>query len=97
MTAPPPPEASWPPDAFIRLEDLYKSFGSKEVLRGIHLPIFRGETIVVLGASGSGKSVLLRHIIGLHRPDRGEVWVDGVEVCGLSEEELVGTRKKVAS
>jgi phospholipid/cholesterol/gamma-HCH transport system ATP-binding protein len=96
MGTPHNPEASWPEEAFIRLEDLYKSFGRKEVLRGIRLPIFRGETIVILGASGSGKSVLLRHIIGLHRPEGGEVWVDGVEVSHLSEEDLVETRKKVA-
>lgn len=90
------PETSPPADAFIRLMDLHKSFGTNNVLQGITLPIFRGETIVILGASGSGKSVLLRHIIGLYRPDRGQVWVEDVEVAGLPEGRLKETRKKVA-
>ncbi len=80
---------------FIRFVDLYKSFGSKEVLRGVNLDIGRGETVVVLGGSGSGKSVLLRHTIGLHHPDRGQVFVDGEETTGHGEEQLIETRKKV--
>jgi phospholipid/cholesterol/gamma-HCH transport system ATP-binding protein len=83
-------------DHFIRYLDLYKSFGEKEVLRGLTLEIGTGETVVVLGGSGSGKSVLIRHTIGLHTPDRGEVWVDGVEVTDLTEDELTDTRKKVS-
>ena len=83
-------------DYFIRYVDLYKSFGDKEVLRGLTLEIREGETVVVLGGSGSGKSVLIRHTIGLHAPDRGEVWVDGREITGLDEDDLVDTRKKVA-
>ena len=67
-------------DMFIRYVDLYKSFGDKQVLRGVDLEIGRGQTVVVLGGSGSGKSVLIRHTIGLHHPDAGEVWVDGEEV-----------------
>ncbi|HKQ59912.1 MAG TPA: ABC transporter ATP-binding protein [Candidatus Polarisedimenticolaceae bacterium] len=82
-------------DAFIRFVDLHKSFAGKPVLKGMTLGVGRGETVVVLGGSGSGKSVLLRHTIGLHRPDRGEVWVDGVEITQLDEEELIDTRKKV--
>ncbi len=80
---------------FIRFVDLHKSFGPKEVLRGVDLDIGRGETVVVLGGSGSGKSVLLRHTIGLHHPDRGQVFVDGEEITGHGEEELIETRKKV--
>ena len=75
--------------------DLHKSFGAKAVLRGVNLDIPRGETVVVLGGSGSGKSVLLRHAIGLHHPDQGEVWVDDEEITELSETELVEPRKKV--
>jgi phospholipid/cholesterol/gamma-HCH transport system ATP-binding protein len=82
-------------DAFIRYVGLHKSFGSKDVLRGIDLEVPEGETVVVLGGSGSGKSVLLRHTIGLHRPEQGEVWVDGEEITVRDEEELVETRKKV--
>jgi phospholipid/cholesterol/gamma-HCH transport system ATP-binding protein len=80
---------------FIRYVDLHKSFGGKVVLRGVTLAVGEGETVVVLGGSGSGKSVLLRHTMGLYRPDRGEVWVDGVEVTGLGEDELLPIRKKV--
>ncbi len=80
---------------FIRFVELHKSFGSKEVLRGVNLDIGRGETVVVLGGSGSGKSVLLRHTIGLHHPDRGQVFVDGEEITGHGEEQLIETRKKV--
>jgi phospholipid/cholesterol/gamma-HCH transport system ATP-binding protein len=82
-------------DVFIRYAGLHKQFEGKQVLRGLDLDIERGETLVVLGGSGSGKSVLLRHTIGLHRPDAGEVWVDGVNITEFHEEELIGTRKKV--
>jgi len=82
-------------DAFIRFVDLHRSFSDKPVLCGVDLSIGRGETVVVLGGSGSGKSVLLRHTIGLHRPQRGEVWVDGERIDSFSEEELIETRKKV--
>jgi len=80
---------------FLRFVDVHKRFGQKVVLQGVDLDVESGETCVVLGGSGSGKSVLLRHAVGLHRPDRGEVWVDGTEISGLEEEELLETRKKV--
>ncbi|MFQ5877236.1 MAG: ABC transporter ATP-binding protein [Acidobacteriota bacterium] len=83
-------------DAFVRFEDVHKGFGDKEVLRGITLDIRRGETFVVLGGSGSGKSVLIRHVIGLHRPDRGRVIVDGEDIVNHDEDDLVPVRKKVA-
>jgi phospholipid/cholesterol/gamma-HCH transport system ATP-binding protein len=82
-------------DAYIRFAGLHKAFDAKKVLRGVDLSIPRGQTVVVLGGSGSGKSVLLRHAIGLHRPERGNVWVDGEEITGLEEEELIEARKKV--
>ena len=80
---------------FIEFRALHKSFGDKQVLRGVDLAVGRGEAVVVLGGSGSGKSVLLRHAIGLHCPDAGEVWVDGDNITGLDEDELIETRKKV--
>jgi phospholipid/cholesterol/gamma-HCH transport system ATP-binding protein len=80
---------------FIRYVDLHKAFGPKAVLCGVDLEVEQGETLVVLGGSGSGKSVLIRHTIGLHRPDRGEVWVDGTEITRLDEDEMIETRKKV--
>ncbi len=82
-------------DEFIAYRGLYKSFGSNKVLRGVDLEIARGETVVILGGSGSGKSVLIRHTIGLHRPDSGEVWVDGEEISSLSEDDLMPVRQKV--
>jgi phospholipid/cholesterol/gamma-HCH transport system ATP-binding protein len=82
-------------EPFIRYVDLHKSFGDKAVLCGVDLDVAQGETVVVLGGSGSGKSVLIRHTIGLHRPDRGQVWVDGSEITALDEDELIDTRKKV--
>src|SRR5262245_13964367 len=81
---------------FIRFVGVHKAFGPKPVLRGITLDIRRGETLVVLGGSGSGKSVLLRHIIGLHKPDKGQVIVDGDDIVDYDEEELIPVRKKVA-
>ena len=83
-------------EAFVRFEDIHKAFGAHEVLRGVTLEIRRGETLVVLGGSGSGKSVLIRHIVGLHRPDRGRVFVDGEEIENYDEEQLIPVRKKVA-
>ena len=72
----------------IRIVDLYKSFGPKPVLRGVNLEIGDGETMVIIGQSGSGKSVLLKHIIGMLKPDSGQVFVDGVEITGLEPREL---------
>ncbi|MHC4991904.1 MAG: ABC transporter ATP-binding protein [Planctomycetota bacterium] len=82
-------------DYFIRFQGIEKAFGDNRVLCGVDLDVPRGETVVVLGGSGSGKSVLLRHTIGLHRPDAGQVWVDDQEITGFDEEKLIETRKKV--
>ena len=83
-------------DAFVEFKDVHKSFGNKTVLDGITFDIRQGETMVVLGGSGSGKSVLIRHIIGLHRADRGHILVDGDDIVDYDEEELIPVRKKVA-
>lgn len=80
---------------FIVYKDLRKSFGPNEVLKGVDLSIPKGETVVILGGSGSGKSVLIRHTIGLHRPDAGEVWVEGTEISSFTEDELMPVRKRV--
>ncbi len=77
----------------IRVEGLWKSFGEKEVLRGISLEVEAGTTFVVLGASGSGKTVLLKHVIGLLKPDRGSVVVDGKEMSSLEGRELTEARR----
>jgi phospholipid/cholesterol/gamma-HCH transport system ATP-binding protein len=79
----------------ISLKDLHKAFGTNEVLKGFSLEVQEGETLVVLGQSGSGKSVMLKHIVGLLEPDRGEVWVDGLNVTSLKSEQLYEFRRKV--
>ncbi|RMG47437.1 MAG: ATP-binding cassette domain-containing protein [Acidobacteria bacterium] len=79
----------------IELLGVHKSFDGKPVLRGVDLAVRPGETLVVLGASGSGKSVTLRHIVGLTRPDRGVVRVLGREIQDLSEDELVPVRREI--
>lgn len=82
-------------DAFIRYAGVHKSFADKPVLRGVDLTIGRGQTVVVLGGSGTGKSVLLKHTIGLHTADEGQVFVDDVDITDFAEEQLIETRKKV--
>jgi phospholipid/cholesterol/gamma-HCH transport system ATP-binding protein len=79
--------------SMIRVHDLWKAFGEKEVLRGVTLDIPEGTTFVVLGASGSGKTVLLKHVIGLFKPDRGTVHVDDVEISSLSGRSLTEARQ----
>ncbi len=81
----------------IRFVDVYKSFGENQVLRGLNLEIKKGETLVIIGQSGSGKSVLLKHIIGLLVPDRGQIYINGVNISELrEEEELYAIRRKFA-
>ena len=79
----------------IELRDVYKAFGPNEVLRGFSVVAEEGENLVILGQSGSGKSVALKHIVGLLVPDRGEVWVDGQDVTGMPREELYALRRRV--
>ena len=81
-------------DIIIDVKGLYKSFGSKHVLTGADLAIRRGESMVIIGGSGTGKSVLIKHMIGLLTPDKGTVTVDGVDVSTLSEHDLNEFRKK---
>jgi len=78
----------------IRIIDLRKSFGPKEVLRGVNLNIKKGETMVVIGQSGSGKSVLVKHLIGLLKPDSGEIYIDDVEITRLNDDELMRITRK---
>ena len=77
----------------IQVRDLWKSFGGNQVLKGITLSIPRGQTYVVLGGSGSGKTVLMKHVIGLFRPDRGTVTVNGVQITGLEGKALTEARR----
>jgi phospholipid/cholesterol/gamma-HCH transport system ATP-binding protein len=79
----------------VATENLQKSFGKQKVLNGINLSVRRGETMAVLGRSGTGKSVLLRLIIGLAKPDSGRVRIDGEDIGGLALDKMGEIRKKV--
>ena len=81
-------------DAAISLRDVTKSFGSHTVLEGISFDIPRGKISAVMGPSGTGKSELQKNIIGLLRPDRGEIWVDGEETVAMGEKDLYRVRRK---
>ena len=78
----------------IEIQGLYKSFGTNRVLQGLDLSVRKGETLAVIGQSGSGKSILIKHMIGLMRPDQGRIIIDGVDICCLSERELYDVRRK---
>ena len=78
----------------IEVRDLWKGFGSQPVLRGTSLRIERGEQVVIIGRSGGGKSVLLKHLIALLQPDKGQVLVEGQDLCCLNERQLIQVRRK---
>lgn len=78
----------------IELKDIHKSFGKNQVLRGVDLKVKRGESLVVIGGSGAGKSVLLKIIIGLLKPDRGTVMIDSTDLLQLNENGLNEIRKR---
>src|SRR5919199_3738038 len=79
----------------IKLIDVEKSFGPKRVLDGFTLEVREGETMVIIGYSGTGKSVAIKHIVGLLEPDAGDVWVDGLEVPALPRRELYRLRARI--
>ena len=87
-----PPPA---PQPVIDVQDLYKSFAGFPVLKGINLKMMEGTTTVVLGASGSGKTVLMKHIMGLFKPDHGQVIVDGENVSTMSRQQLAVFRERM--
>jgi phospholipid/cholesterol/gamma-HCH transport system ATP-binding protein len=78
----------------IELIDLHKTFGKQKILDGLNLKIEENQTTVIIGRSGGGKSVLLKHIIGLLRPESGQVLVDGIDITKLNDRELNEVRKK---
>jgi phospholipid/cholesterol/gamma-HCH transport system ATP-binding protein len=80
---------------FVAVQNLYKTFGRHKVLDGISLHVNRGETLAVLGRSGTGKSVLLRLIIGIEKPDAGSVSIHGQDIAGLALDKLGEIRKKM--
>ena len=78
----------------IEVRDLKKSFGAQQILDGVSLRIQPGESVVIIGRSGGGKSVLLKHIIGLLKPDTGQVLIDGENIVPMNERELLRVRSK---
>ncbi len=83
-----------PEDVIIRVKDLVKTFEGRTVLDGINLEIERGKVTAVMGGSGCGKSTLLRHLIGVLRPDSGEIWVKDKDITKFDEEEMEAYRKR---
>ena len=79
----------------IAVRSLAKKIGRQEILRGIDLEVATGETLAIIGRSGGGKSVLLKHLVGLMEPDAGEIWIQGQNIIGMSERQLGAIRQKV--
>jgi phospholipid/cholesterol/gamma-HCH transport system ATP-binding protein len=82
------------PEVEISIKGLTKSFGPQTVLEDITCDIPKGKITLMLGPSGTGKSVFLKHLVGLLKPDRGEIWIDGKNVPALNEKELYEVRRK---
>ena len=83
------------PPAFLEVRGLVKRLGTQEVLRGVNMTMAAGQTFVIIGRSGGGKSVLLKHLVGLLKPDAGEILVEGRNIVGLDERHLGPIRRKV--
>jgi phospholipid/cholesterol/gamma-HCH transport system ATP-binding protein len=81
------------PEPAIDFQNVWKRLGRKEVLRGVDIDVPQGECLVIIGRSGTGKSVLLKHVVGLMNPDEGAVHVNGVDVSGLVEKDLLELRR----
>ena len=79
----------------IAVRSLAKKIGQQEILRGVDLEVATGETLAIIGRSGGGKSVLLKHLVGLMAPDAGEIWIDGQNIIGMNERQLGTIRVKV--
>jgi phospholipid/cholesterol/gamma-HCH transport system ATP-binding protein len=80
----------------IEIQGLKKSFGEKKVLQGLDLEVFQGEVLCIIGKSGSGKSVIMKHLVGLLEPDEGEIRVDGQPFTGADEQTRENIQKKYA-
>jgi phospholipid/cholesterol/gamma-HCH transport system ATP-binding protein len=92
----PPEQTQEKPQSYIEVIDFHKSFGDKKVHDGVSFYVRKGECLGLIGGSGTGKSVLLRTLVGLEKPDQGQVMVDGIDIGPMNERELVEIRKKVA-
>src|SRR5881409_2838715 len=81
--------------SMIAVRALAKKIGQQEILRGVDLEVRTGETLAIIGRSGGGKSVLLKHLVGLMQPDAGEIWIEGQNITGLNERQLSAIRQKI--
>src|SRR5438445_4066267 len=79
----------------IQVRDLHKSFGDHKVLRGVDLDVVRGKINIIIGGSGQGKSVLMKHLMGLLKPDKGQILVDGEDIVPLDDYEINRVRLKM--
>lgn len=79
----------------IEIKNLYKKFGEKEVLKGVNLTIVDNKTTVIFGVSGGGKSTIIKHIVGLLHPDKGEIFVDGLDIVSMNDDALFEARKNI--
>src|SRR5216117_3833604 len=102
IDAPPLPAVTTEPRAIagngssmIKVCSLKKRIGQQEILSGVDLEVRTGETLAIIGRSGGGKSVLLKHLVGLMEPDAGEIWIEGQNIIGMNERQLGTIRKKV--
>lgn len=102
VEAPPSPKPSTKPhpvpgnsSSMIKVRSLVKKIGQQEILCGVDLEVQTGETLAIIGRSGGGKSVLLKHLVGLMEPDGGEIWIQGQNIIGLNERQLGAIRQKV--
>src|SRR5881409_4488674 len=102
IEAPPSPKLSTKPhpvpgnsSPMIKVRSLTKKIGQQEILRGVDLEVRTGETLAIIGRSGGGKSVLLKHLVGLMEPDSGEIWIQGQNIIGMNERQLGAIRQKV--
>ena len=80
----------------IEVKNFYVSFGSKPILKGIDFKLYEGECLALIGASGAGKSILLRSMVGLEKPSKGQIFIEGEDVTHFTEGEFIKVRKKVA-
>src|SRR2546423_11245262 len=79
----------------IAVRSMTKKIGQQEILRGVNLEVRTGETLAIIGRSGGGKSVLLKHLVGLMEPNGGEIWIQGQNIIGMNERQLRAIRQKV--
>ena len=89
------PSRDRPVGSMLKVRDLMKTIDGQEILRGVDLDVAHGETLAIIGRSGGGKSVLLKHLVGLMQPDAGEIWIEDQNIIGLNERQLGAIRQKI--